>query len=103
MNPFLTHVASFAVVSIAYICYTMPGQLSSLKTEASYHPARRPLMLWNHWWKLLCDLRSACARTRTFLCMPLCLAGIATRNEPLAVTSIVRALGLEPSSYTRLL
>src|SRR5258708_25689912 len=94
---------AFDVVSIAYICYTMPGQLSSLKTEASYHPARRPLMLWNHWWKLVCDLRSACARTRTFLWMALCLAGMATRNELLRVTSIVRALGWEPACYDRLL
>jgi hypothetical protein len=60
-------------------------------------------MLWNHWWKLVCDLRSACARTRTFLWMALCLAGMATRKELLGVTSIVRALGLEPSCYDRLL
>jgi hypothetical protein len=26
-------------------------------------------MLWNHWWNLGCDLRSACARNRTFLWM----------------------------------
>src|SRR5664279_412223 len=59
----------FEVVSIAYICYTMPGQLSSPKTDASHHPARRPLRLWNHWWNLVCELRSACARSRTFLWM----------------------------------
>src|SRR5271157_922219 len=93
----------FDVVSIAYICYTMPGQLSSPKTDASNHPARRPLMLWNHWWNLVCDLRSACARTRTFLWMALCLAGMATRKELLGVTSTVRALGLEPACYDRLL
>src|SRR5215471_19301797 len=52
-------------------------------------------MLWNDWWLLVCDLRSACARTRTFLWMALCLAGITTRKELLGVTSIVRALGLE--------
>jgi len=60
-------------------------------------------MLWNHWWNLVCDLRSACARTRTFLWMALCLAGMATRKELLGVTSIVRALGLEPACYDRLL
>src|SRR6266699_4973591 len=60
-------------------------------------------MLWNDWWNLLCDLRSACARTRTFLWMALCLAGITTRKELLGVTSIVRALGLEPACYDRLL
>src|SRR5258708_10234380 len=94
---------AFDVVSIAYICYTMPGQLSSLKTEASYHPARRSLMFGKHWWKLVCDLWAACARSRTFLWMALCLAGMATRKELLGVTSIVRALGLEPACYDRLL
>ena len=49
-------------------------------------------MLWNHWWYLVCDLQSACARTQTFLWMALCLAGITTRKELLGVTSIVRAL-----------
>src|ERR1035441_7448740 len=93
----------FEVVSIAYICYTSPGQLSSPKTDASHHPARRPLMLWNYWWNLVCELRSACARTRAFLWRALCLAGMATRKELLGVTSIVRALGLEPACYDRLL
>lgn len=60
-------------------------------------------MLWNHWWKLVCELRSACARTRTFLWMALCLAGMTTRKDLLGVTSIVRALGLEPACYDRLL
>src|SRR5450759_632592 len=93
----------FDVVSIAYICYTMPGQLSSPNTEFSNQPARRPLMLWNHWWRLVCELRPACARTRTFLWMSLCLAGFSTRKDLLGVTSIVRALGLEPACYDRLL
>src|ERR1035441_345389 len=39
----------FRVVGIAYICYTMPGQLSSPKTESSNQPARRPLMLGYDW------------------------------------------------------
>jgi len=60
-------------------------------------------MLWNHWWNLVCDLRSACARTRTFLWMSLCLAGMTVRKDLLGVTSIVRALGLEPACYDRLL
>ena len=34
-----------------------------------------------------------------FLWMALCLAGIATRKNLLGVTSIVRALGLEPACY----
>jgi len=60
-------------------------------------------MLWNHWWKLVCELRSACARTRTFLWMALCLAGMTTRKDLLGVASIVRALGLEAACYGRLL
>jgi len=60
-------------------------------------------MLWNHWWNLVCELRPACARTRTFLWMSLCLMGMTTRKDLLGVTSIVRALGLEPACYDRLL
>jgi hypothetical protein len=60
-------------------------------------------MLWNQWWILTCQLRSACARTRTFLWMSLCLAGMTVRKDLLGVTSIVRALGLEPACYDRLL
>ncbi len=60
-------------------------------------------MLWNHWWNLVCELRSACARTRTFLWMSLCLAGMTVRKDLLGVTSLVRAVGLEPACYDRLL
>ena len=44
-------------------------------------------MLWNHWWNLVCDLQPACARTRTFLWMSLCLAGMTVRKDLLGVTS----------------
>jgi serine phosphatase RsbU (regulator of sigma subunit) len=37
-------------------------------------------MLWNDWWLLVCDLRSACARTRSFLWRCVCLAGFSTRK-----------------------
>jgi hypothetical protein len=60
-------------------------------------------MLWMDWWILACELRSACARTQTFLWMTLCLAGMTTRKDLLGVTSIVRALGLGSSCYDRLL
>ena len=60
-------------------------------------------MLWEDWWKLVAELRSACARTRTFLWMALCLAGMTTRKDLMGVTSIVRALGLVPVCYDRLL
>src|SRR5271169_1255721 len=60
-------------------------------------------MLWNDWWNLVWELQPACARTRTFLWMALCLAGMTVRKDLLGVTSIVRALGLEPACYDRLL
>ena len=60
-------------------------------------------MLWKHWWELVVQLRPACARTRTFLWMALCLAGMTTRKELAGVTSIVRAMGLLPACYDRIL
>src|SRR5674476_1374669 len=93
----------FRVASIAYVCYTMPEQLSSPKSQSLSQPARRPLMLWYSWWNLVCELRPACARSRTFLSMSLRLAGFSTRKDLLGVTSIVRALGLAPACYDRLL
>ena len=60
-------------------------------------------MLWNHWWRLVGELRSACARTRTFLWMATCLAGMSVRGDLMGVTSIVRALGFLPACYDRLL
>ena len=60
-------------------------------------------MLWQSWWELVCELRSACARTRTFLWMAVCLAGMTTRQDRMGVTSIVRVLGLVPACYDRLL
>ena len=60
-------------------------------------------MLWKPWWELVCELRSACARTRTFLWMAACLAGMTTRTDLMGVTSLVRALGLQPTCYDRLL
>ena len=60
-------------------------------------------MLWYQWWILVCELRSACSRTRSFLWMALCLSGFAARKDLLGVTSIVRSLGLTPVCYRRLL
>jgi len=60
-------------------------------------------MLWKLWWELVCELRSACARRRTFLWMAACLAGMATRKDLFGVTSLVRALALVPACYDRLL
>lgn len=60
-------------------------------------------MLWKRWWDLVGALRPACARTRTFLWMAACLAGMAIRGDLLGVTSLVRALGLAPACYDRIL
>ena len=60
-------------------------------------------MLWRQWWELVCELRSACVRTRTFLWMGVCLAGMTTRKDLMGVTSIVRALGLKSDYYDRIL
>jgi hypothetical protein len=60
-------------------------------------------MLWKVWWKMVIELRPACARTRTFLWMGVCLAGMAIRRDLGGVTSIVRVLGLVPACYDRLL
>jgi len=60
-------------------------------------------MLWEPWWELVCALRPACARTRTFLWMAVCLAGMTTRTDLMGVTSIVRSLGLVSTCYDRLL
>jgi hypothetical protein len=60
-------------------------------------------MLWEKWWQLARQLRGACARTRTFLWMIVCLAGMTVRMDLLGVTSIVRALGLVPACYDRIL
>ena len=60
-------------------------------------------MLWKPWWNLVCQLRPACSRMRTFLWMVTVLAGMTIRTDLLGVTSIVRALGLRPMYYDRLL
>ena len=60
-------------------------------------------MLWRHWWNLVCQLRPACSRMRTFLWMMTALAGMTVRSDLLGVTSMVRALGLRPLYYDRIL
>jgi hypothetical protein len=60
-------------------------------------------MLWMHWWKMAGQLRDACARKRTFLWMLVCLMGMTVRTDLRGVTSIVRALGLLPACYDRIL
>lgn len=61
------------------------------------------MMLWNQWWLLVIQLRGTCSRTRTFIWMVICLAGMTIRCDLLGVSSIVRALGLKPKNYDRIL
>lgn len=61
------------------------------------------MRMWKWWWEAVSRLRPACARTRTFLWLSACLAGMMVRGDQLGVTSIVRALGLAEKYYDRIL
>lgn len=67
------------------------------------HHWRFSMNLWIKWWSVVKLLRPACARLRTFLWLAVCLAGMTVRCDIAGVTSIVRALGLKPTYYDRLL
>jgi len=55
------------------------------------------------WWGWVEELRPACGRTRTFFWMATCLMGTSTRKDRMGVTSLIRAQGLQPVCYDRLL
>ncbi len=59
--------------------------------------------LWISWWNIVCLLRPAFSRARTFLWFLLVLAAFSVRNDLLGVSSFVRALGLSEHSYEHLL
>ena len=61
------------------------------------------MRMWTAWWSWVAPLRTACARSRSFLWLLAALAGISIRPDLLGVTSIVRALGLGGQCYDRLL
>lgn len=61
------------------------------------------MKLWTLWWDLVKQFRPACSRTRTFLWLATCLAGITIRSDLLGVTSIMRAMGLTEICYDRIL
>jgi hypothetical protein len=61
------------------------------------------MTLWIVWWTIVRQLRPAFSRTRTFLWFAAALAGMCVRSDRLGVTSLVRALGLQPPCYDRLL
>ncbi len=59
--------------------------------------------LWIRWMAVVRELRPACARSRTFLWLCLCLAGMCIRPDLAGVTSIVRVFGLNEVFYDNLL
>lgn len=59
--------------------------------------------LWLHWYQALRLLRPAFSRNLTFLWFATVTAAFAVRGELLGVTSLVRALKLNPKFYDRLL
>ena len=61
------------------------------------------MQLWTQWWWCVQALRPACARWRTFAGMVLVLVGLSVRSDLAGVTSFVRAVGLRPKVYRRLL
>lgn len=61
------------------------------------------MKIWRRWWTLASPLRKACARKRTFMWLMAALIGFTVRTDMLGVTSFVRALGLLPHCYDRLL
>lgn len=61
------------------------------------------MVLWQEWFRCVCELRAACTRRRTFLWMAVVLVGFSIRSEHAGVTSFVRVLWLRNSTYPRLL
>lgn len=61
------------------------------------------MALWIPWWNAIWLLRPAFSRLRTFLWFATAAAGLTVRGELLGVTSIVRALALQPRFYDNLL
>lgn len=61
------------------------------------------MRLWLRWWAMVWQFSGSCSRLRTFLWLAVCLAGMSIRSDLAGVTSIVRALGLKPLYYDRML
>ena len=61
------------------------------------------MALWLEWFRCVRQLKAACSRRATFVWMCIALAGLSMRSDLAGVTSIVRALWLEPFCYRRLL
>jgi hypothetical protein len=61
------------------------------------------MLLWVLWWNPLQMLRPAFSRLSTFFWVATTVAGFTVRSELLGVTSIVRALKLDPGCYGTLI
>jgi hypothetical protein len=61
------------------------------------------MSLWISWCKAIWGLRPAFSRLRSFLWFATAVAGLTVRTDLLGVTSIVRALNLQPRLYNKLL
>jgi len=61
------------------------------------------MSLWIEWFRCIRELQPACIRLRTFMWMTLVLVGLSIRSDLGGVTSFVRAAGLLPRTYHRLL
>ncbi len=64
---------------------------------------KKTMPLWTAWWNALYLLRPAFSRLRSFMWFVTVVAGFTVRIDLLGVTSIVRALKLEPRFYNKLL
>ena len=61
------------------------------------------MILWFTVWEILLQLRAGFGRVRTFLWFAVVVAGFCVRRDLAGVTSFVRALGLQPACYDRML
>src|ERR1700731_3504060 len=62
----------------------------------------RSLSLWGSWWNAIQLLRPAFSRLSTFMWFATVVAGMTVRVDLLGVSSIVRALNLQPTFYDAL-
>src|SRR5690348_1474240 len=60
------------------------------------------MALWLHWFNAIWLLRSGFSRLSAFLWFVAAAAGFTVRSESLGVTSIIRALKLNPRCYNSL-
>jgi hypothetical protein len=63
----------------------------------------RPRSLWGSWWDAIRFLRPAFSRLRSFWWFATIVTGLTVRTELAGVTSIIRALDLQPRLYNELL